>query len=64
MNIKDLKIGQRVQTHPATDRWMRGQRFGTVIDIGRQVVGVRFDRGPKPVARIQPRNLIIVEIPK
>ena len=58
MSPKDFKIGQRVQMHPATDRWMRGQRFGTVIDIGRQVVAVRFDRGPKPVARIQPRNLL------
>jgi hypothetical protein len=24
-------VTQRVELHPATDRWMRGDRYGTVI---------------------------------
>ena len=26
-------VGMRVQTHPATDAWMRGDRYGTVTRI-------------------------------
>ena len=57
----EFKVGQRVQTHPATDRWMRGQRFGTVEAIGKRTIWVRFDRGTKKVASIQARNLLPVE---
>ena len=28
-------IGQRVETHPATDAWMQGDRFGEVVGYGR-----------------------------
>ncbi len=31
-----FRVGDRVQTHPATDHWMRGDRFGTVEKIGRE----------------------------
>jgi hypothetical protein len=27
-----FKVGDRVQTHPATDAWMRGDRYGTVVE--------------------------------
>lgn len=37
-------IGQRVQAHPNTDAWMRGDRFGTVERVGRAYVHVRMDR--------------------
>lgn len=26
--------GDRIQVHPATDLWMRGDRYGTVISTG------------------------------
>lgn len=37
----------RVATHPATDAWMRGDRFGTVEKIGRRNlrIYVRLDSG-------------------
>lgn len=25
--------GKRVELHPGCDRWMRGDRFGTVVDV-------------------------------
>ena len=40
---RDFEVGQRVQAHPATDRWMRGDRFGTVEEVGTRFVWVRFD---------------------
>jgi hypothetical protein len=40
-----FKTGQRVQTHPATDAWMQGDRFGTVEHIFRNGrIAVRLDR--------------------
>ena len=39
-----FQVGQRVELHPALDRWMRGDRFGTVEKVGRKNVQVRMDR--------------------
>ena len=33
-------IGQRVETHPATDAWMQGDRFGEVVGYGQRRAGV------------------------
>lgn len=30
-----LSIGTRIQMHPATDCWMRGDRYGVIIGYGR-----------------------------
>lgn len=56
--VNDFKIGQRVQLHPATDLWMRGSRWGTVVAIGRKFVRIRLDV-PSIVVRIRPENLLI-----
>jgi hypothetical protein len=53
----DFKVGERVQTHPATDAWMRGDRYGTVSSIGHRYVFVRMDRSGREL-RFHPRNLI------
>lgn len=39
--------GDRVQMHPATDAWMQGDRFGTVlkdVDHSATTVKVKLDR--------------------
>lgn len=33
-NMTAYWVGKRIQVHPATDAWMRGDRFGTVVGIG------------------------------
>ena len=45
--MRDLEIGDRVQLHPATDHWMRGQRYGEVVGLplGGTAVRVQFDNG-------------------
>lgn len=31
--MTDSRIGKRVQLHPATDRWMRGDKYGEIVAI-------------------------------
>lgn len=55
--LKDFTPGQRVQTHPATNAWMRGDRFGTVTSICRKHVRVHLDKSDRAVFFL-PQNLI------
>ena len=56
----DFTIGQRVESHPATDTWMRGNRYGTVSKIGRKAVSVEMDRTGGTI-RFHPSNIGAVE---
>lgn len=47
-----------VEAHPATDAWMMGDRYGTVVKVGRVWVHVRMTRSGK-VRRFRERNLIV-----
>ena len=49
-------VGKRVELHPATDLWMRGARFGVVIEAETTFYKVKLDKLPTPV-RIHPDNL-------
>jgi hypothetical protein len=31
----DARIGKRIEMHPARSEWMQGDRFGTVVGLGR-----------------------------
>ena len=45
-----IAIGDRVELHPATDLWMRGARYGTVVKISitdRDRVKVMLDGGER-----------------
>jgi len=52
----DLFKGTRVVAHPATDAWMSGDRYGTVIQVGTKYIHVRMDRSKK-VRRFHPANI-------
>jgi len=62
-----FKAGDRVELHPATDRWMMGDRFGTVIGkkrprsgpIGFLAIKVKLDKSGKVIA-FHPANLNLV----
>ncbi len=47
-----------METHPATDAWMFGDRFGEVIKIGRKYVTIRCDRSGR--LRRFPASLLTV----
>lgn len=44
-----VKALMRVELHPATDRWMMGDQFGTVVDSGPTWVKVKMDRSGKTI---------------
>ncbi len=33
--MKDSRIGMRAELHPATDAWMRGDRYGDIVAVSR-----------------------------
>lgn len=49
-------IGLRVQSHPATDAWMSGDRYGKIVKVGRTKIHVRMDRSGR-VLRFDPSNV-------
>lgn len=55
--ITGFLIGDRVQTHPATDAWMFGDRYGEVTAIGRVYIHVRMERSGRTL-RFVPADLI------
>ena len=65
-NMSDPKyaIGERVELHPATDAWMQGLRFGTVLRVGvgrgrQYVYTVACDRlGQTFNRRVSERNIL------
>jgi len=38
-----VKVDDRVELHPATDRWMMGDKYGTVVKLDGVYVHVRLD---------------------
>jgi hypothetical protein len=55
-----MRIGERVELHPGTDAWMRGDRYGEIVAVverhGRVTcVRVRLDSGR--VVRLDPSRV-------
>ena len=49
-----MNTGDRVELHPAMDRWMMGDRYGTVVRIipsrkGEDRVSILMDRSGKTI---------------
>lgn len=34
---RDYRIGMRAELHPATDAWMRGDRYGDIVSVSKRV---------------------------
>jgi hypothetical protein len=43
----DFRIGDRIEMHPATTLWMRGDRYGTVVAVGSTRVVVYLDKSER-----------------
>ncbi len=59
MELKNLNVGDRVQMHPESDSWMRGDRFAEVVLLAHINVHVRFDHSSR-VVDVNPRNILEV----
>lgn len=57
---QDLTVGDRIELHPATDLWMRGARYGTVVKVGRKWVHVKLDALCSAPLRFHPANVVYV----
>lgn len=55
--LTDFNIGDRVRSHPATDVWMIGDRYGTVEKVGHRYVHIKFDASGK-IRRMVPENIL------
>jgi hypothetical protein len=40
----EFEVGKRVQLHPATERWMMGDRYGEIVGVGTKHVSVKLDK--------------------
>jgi hypothetical protein len=49
IDFTTLELGERVAIHPASDWFMRGERYGRVEVIGRKWIHVRLDRSNRRV---------------
>lgn len=49
----------RIQLHPVTDTWMRGDRYGTVVKLGTKYATVKLDRSGRTL-QFTPRNILEV----
>ena len=45
MQSTPIRNGERVRTHPATDAWMQGDRYGYVVEHTGNRVLVQLDSG-------------------
>ena len=60
MSVSDVRVGDRVELHPATDMWMRGARTGEVVEIGKKRVRIRLDAIQNRTYRVDPALLRVV----
>ena len=52
-----FRVDEYVQLHPATDAWMRGDRYGTVVRVGRKHLHVLMAVSRK-VRVLHPANVL------
>jgi hypothetical protein len=56
LTLDGFAIGQRVQMHPATNAWIRGDRYGEIIKLTSKV-HVKLDRSGRTL-RCAPANVM------
>ena len=60
-SVSDVRVGDRVELHPATDMWMRGARVGEVIATNTKYVRIRLDALPTRTCRVDPTLLRVIQ---
>ena len=49
-------VGDRVELHPATDRWMSGDRYGAIVKVTRKLVHILLDKSGN-TAKMHPSHI-------
>ena len=42
--LRQYLLGRRVELHPATDAWMMGDRYGTIVKVNKSNVSIKMDK--------------------
>ena len=42
--LRQYLLGTRVELHPATDAWMMGDRYGTIVKVNKFNVSIKMDK--------------------
>jgi hypothetical protein len=58
-----FKVNDRVETHPSTNAWIFGDRYGDVVKVGRKYVHVKMDRSGRTL-RFIPDRIMSIREPK
>jgi len=45
--MTDYRIGMRAELHPATDAWMRGDRYGEIMSVSKRSRSFLDPRDPR-----------------
>jgi len=61
--MSDFAPGYRIESHPATDLFAQGVRYGDVRRVTKTRVHVKFDRLGAVVA-VRPEDLVFVDYPE
>ena len=59
--LMTFNVGDRVELKPHLNRWMMGDRFGTVVSIGRCYLHVEMDVSGK-IINVAPENATKVSV--
>ena len=49
-------VGDRVELHPAADRWMSGDRYGAIVKVTRKLVHILLDKSGR-TAKMHPSHI-------
>lgn len=55
-----FNIGDRIQMHPATDAWMKGDRYGIVVKVTKRSIHIELDSGR--VIRVASNNFDLIAV--
>lgn len=45
--MTDYRIGMRAELHPATDAWMRGDRYGDIVSVSKRARSYMDPQDPR-----------------
>lgn len=60
MDALIVRVGDRVELHPATDAWMQGDRYGEIVKIGRKYIHIKMDRSGRTLQHT-PRYVLTLD---
>ena len=58
MELRDFKVGDLVRVHPASNWFMRGVTFATVVKIGRKLLTVKGAGLIANTFKLHPHNVM------